>query len=130
MLSDTLKKLAKRTPEEMDEIRHDLAAKKLSGDSVETQDSKTHKKSFNIFVVLLLSLSMFFIVPFFLYFIFEFLHFLDYLIELYEQSLLKYFEPGYIKFIVGFSMFLAVLPIMVFLSIFLSDKLLESTHDY
>lgn len=72
---------------------------------------------------------MFILVPFILYFILEFFHFLGYLIELYYQFLANYFEPGYIEFIVSFSMFFAALPIIVFLSFFLSDKL-GSINDY
>lgn len=109
MLSNTLKKLAKRNPEEMDEIRHDLASKKTLTCSERLVFSKGMKKLFFIFSVIFLSLLMFIVVPFIFYL-------LSQVFYSYIDFLSKYFEPDSVKLLVFGSASLAISIIYAFLS--------------
>lgn len=129
LAKSSLKKFAKRTPEEMNEIRLDLASKKLSGDSIESHDSKSNKKSFSIFAVLLLflSISMFFIVPFILYLLSHIFYFLGDLINIYENFLSNYFEPEYVGAVGAVSFLFFGLLLLVLVIVCLSE-FLESAY--
>jgi len=86
------------------------------------------KKRFYAVLVLIISLSMFVVVPFILYLLSHVFYYLGDLINIYENFLSNYFEPQYVVAVGATSFVFFAIPLIALFLFFLS-LFLESVHD-